>query len=161
MKSSIFLLPILLPSFAYAFHAFHTYKNHNTITKLKLYREQASQLVAASCSENAYSHRTLIKEQKREKWNKNAQELLNGSKVAQQKDLLSRMISLTPNLREKFHLEDDVYVCPIVGFRWVKTKDSEMVVLPATSCGTRCRLPNPKEEVYGWFNEVCSLENEE
>lgn len=152
--------------------------------KLFLCPEQAQQLVAASCSENAYcthansnaNANPLNSEENDDFVLSNQSSHENKVNESTEKDekskaFLSRIMSASPNLiphiwenwtGTKLASEEDEYVSPIVGFQWVRAHtsedgESEMVVLPSSSSGTRCRVPNQKEELVGWFNEVCHL----
>ena len=153
----------------------------NANVKLRLCPEQAQQLVAASCSEHAYTHdphhnhsnssledSTSSNSRTSSAVAATAEEtLLESQEEEKSQAFLTRIMSASPNLIP--HLwenwtssKHDEYISPIVGFRWVKSKadgdlSETMVVLPSCSAGTKCCVPNKDEELVGWFNEVCIL----
>lgn len=71
------------------------------------------------------------------------------------RSFVARVFSLPSTLMHPKE-EDEVLYYPIVGFQYVS---GSCKALPPTAPSTAasCRIPSPKEEVYGWWSPACLL----
>uniref|UniRef100_A0A7S1FKQ0 Uncharacterized protein n=1 Tax=Corethron hystrix TaxID=216773 RepID=A0A7S1FKQ0_9STRA len=127
---------------------------------LRLFPEQGTQLVAASCASNFKDH-----EDKTESTTQATHNLLsrifrnsnsNEDKSYSRTPLHSRFSLL---MRGITNHEDDEVFYPLVGFKWVENDNKYYFVTPVTKSSCALHTHSAKEELYGWYSPACFLED--